>query len=301
MIAAVILAWNNVDDTIACIDSLRASTHPVDRVLLYDNGSTDNTAAALAAHYADDPWVQFHANNDNLGFARGVNLGIREAFALQATRVLLLNNDTIVDRACLALLAAALDDNPRAAAAAPTIPYHDRPDTIWQAGGDWNRWKAGLDVPLKNRPVAERPTAPVSCTFLTGCAMLLDRSALERAGLFDERFYFYGEDAELCLRLVGAGHDLVYVPDAIVTHKIGDIARSRMSPFVLYHRGRAALLVPRIHARRCEFAYAVVVQYTIVTLFRMLQLWRGGWSTAAFRAWFEGLADGLVGSDRRRY
>lgn len=301
MIIAVILSWHNVGDTIACIDSLRASSRAIDSVLLYDNGSTDGSGAALAEHFAADPFVHVTLNADNLGFARGVNAGIRAAIERGATRVLVLNNDTIVDPACVELLDQALDAHPRAAMAGPTIPYHDRPDTIWQAGGDWSRLKAGLHVPLKNRPLTERPAAVTTCTFLTGCALLVRREAFERAGLFDERYYFYGEDADLCRRMLRADFDLLYVPDAIALHKIGDITRSRMSPFVLYHRARAVALIPRLHDPLWYLPWAIGLQLFAATPFRILQLLRGGWQPGALGAWFAGLADGFRAIDTRRH
>lgn len=301
MIVAVILSWHNVDDTIACIDSLRASTRAIDAVLLYDNGSTDGSGAALAAHFAADDLVHVAINTENLGFARGVNAGIRAAMERGATRVLVLNNDTIVDPACVAQLDEALDAHPRAAMAGPTIPYHDRPGIIWQAGGRWSRVRAGLRVPLKNRPIGERPAAVTTCSFLTGCALLVRREAFERAGLFDERYYFYGEDADLCRRMLRAGYDLLHVPDAIVLHKIGDITRSRMSPFVLYHRGRAVALIPRLHDPLWYRPWAIALQLFVATPFRIVQLLRGGWQSGALRAWFAGLADGFRAIDTRRH
>jgi GT2 family glycosyltransferase len=301
MIHAVILSWHDVNDTIECIDSLRRSACPVGLVHLYDNGSTDGSSARLATHYLRDSFVSFVRNSRNLGFARAVNRGIRTAFEMGADRVFIVNNDTIIDPECIGRLAAAMDADGKAAAAMPTIAYHDRPETVWQGGGAFSMWRTNVTVPLKNRPVTEVPDKVESCTFQTGCALLMDKSALERVGLFDERFFFYGEDAELSYRLHKAGYTLLYVPDAMVLHKIGDITRSRMSPFVMYHRARASVLLPRIHFSSLYVIYAVFVQLAVFTPFRIVQLIRGGWNGKALLAWFQGLSDGLFRPDRRRY
>ncbi len=301
MIIAVILTWHNVDDTVACIASLRESRTPVDRILLHDNGSTDGSAARLHTMYLNDPVVIFQRNSRNLGFARAVNRGIEKALAMGADHVLLLNNDTIVDPVCIGMLVDALEADPEAATAVPTIVYHSRPDVIWQGGGAFRKWRAGVVVPLKNRPLREAPSEVQQVGFQTGCAVLARRSALETAGLFDERFFFYAEDAEWSLRMQRAGFHLLFVPQALVSHKIGDISKDRSSPFVMYHRARGSILLARIAFPGRYVWYAALVQLLVYTPYRVVQVLRGGWNGRALGAWLAGLYDGVFHSERRRY
>lgn len=301
MLFAIMLTWQNVDDTIACITSLKQSQLPVDRILLYDNGSKDGSAAKLYTEYLHDPVVHFTHNAGNLGFSRAVNIGIREALDAGAERLFLINNDTIVDPACLGMLTEALDTHPGAGAAMPTIVYHDRPDIVWLGGGTFNKLLAGMRVPTKDRPVSSVPREIQHVSFQTGCALLVTRKAVETVGLLDERFYFYGEDAEWSLRMRGQGIDLLYVPAARVQHKIGDISKSRISPFVMYHRGKAGIMLAKFGFPGPYILYAALLQVLVYTPFRVYQLLKGGWNTTALTAWILGLYDGMFHSEKRRY
>lgn len=287
----IILTWNDVDETRACIDSLRLSTRPVDRVILIDNGSPDGSGPRLEALYRDDPFVHFIQNDHNAGFAGGVNLGIRCARDAGAALIFLLNNDTIVDPECLRLLEAELAGDERVGAVMPTICYHAHPDRIWQAGGMLSVAKAGVRVPLKNRPLSERPLHSEEVTFQTGCALLVRREAFDTAGLFDERFFFYSEDLDFSLRLRAHGWTLRYVPTALVLHKIDSIAVDRSTPFVLYHRARSSMLVFRIHFSGVITLWALLIHLGLLTPFRLLQILRGGQSLSSLTAWLRGLVD----------
>jgi GT2 family glycosyltransferase len=297
---AVVLTWNDETATRACIASLFAGSVPPARVHLVDNGSTDGCGDRLAHAYADDRRVAFTRNADNLGFAAGVNGGIRRALDAGAARVLIVNNDTECARDCLAALGGALDGDPRAGVAGPLIAYHARPDVIWQAGGSFSRLRAGVRVPLKNRPAAEAGTETVAAGFLTGCAMLVRREAFERAGLFDERLFFYGEDLDFCLRVRAAGFRLLFVPHARMTHKIDNVEAERATPFVFYHRAKSALLLARARFSSPYFLYAAAVHLAAYTPYRAVQAARSADPRATFGAWLRGTADGLFRPDSPR-
>src|SRR5664279_2479168 len=94
----ILLNWNGWQDTIACVESCRKLSYPNFRILIVDNGSTDNSEAILRERLPDIELLQTGAN---LGFAGGNNVGIRHALAQGADYVWLLNNDTVVDAEAL--------------------------------------------------------------------------------------------------------------------------------------------------------------------------------------------------------
>jgi hypothetical protein len=213
----VVLNWNGAGDTIACLNSLAEVKMPSCRVLVVDNGSTDGSAARIKAAFPDTELLLLPAN---IGYAAGNNAGFRRVMELQAEFVIFLNNDTIVDAGFSAPLVQILQRHASAGIAVPKIFYHDRPRTLWYAGGIV-RLSTGLirhvglrkeDGPEFNR---QGPTG-----YATGCCFAMRCRDFERIGGFDECFSMYAEDVDLSLRVRSLGMSVEYVPSSIVWHKV---------------------------------------------------------------------------------
>jgi GT2 family glycosyltransferase len=291
VVHAVTLNWNNYEDTVACVRSLRESEYPLARILVLDNGSTDGSGDRLERDLRG-PGVDVLRHRENLGFAQGMNACLRDAVGRGADLVFSVNNDTVIDPRCVGQLVEALEADPEAGVAGPAIFFHSRPDTVWQGGGFFSYLRAGLFVPGKGRRATDLAERPERVTFLTGCAVLVARSVLERVGYLDPAYYFYAEDVDFDLRVRAAGLHLVFVPRARVWHKIEDVARDRTSPFVLYHLGRSWTLLFRKRFAGPYAWYGIALQYLLYTPHRLWQMLRGGAPPASFRAWFQGLRDG---------
>jgi GT2 family glycosyltransferase len=292
VVHAATLNWNKYEDTVACVRSLQASEYPLARILVLDNGSTDGSGDRLERELRG-PGVEVLRHPENEGFARGMNACLRDAVGRGADLVFSVNNDTVIDPRCVGRLVDALEEDPEAGVAGPAILFHARPDVVWHSGGFFSYWRAGVSVPGKGRRASDLEERPARVTFLTGCAVLVARRVLERVGYLDPAYYFYAEDVDFDLRVEQAGLRLVFVPRARVWHKIGDVARDRTSPFVLYHLGRSWTLLFR---RRFAFPYAwygIALQVLLYTPHRLWQMRRGGAPAASYRAWFRGLCDGI--------
>jgi GT2 family glycosyltransferase len=238
-VTIIVLNWNGKDDTLACLESLEQMTYPNYEVLIVDNGSGDDSVAAISARFPHRPVVETGAN---LGYAGGNNVGLRHALAQGADYALLLNNDTLVAPDFLEHLVGATQADPTIGVAGPTIYYHEQPDLIWSAGGaiDWRRgetWMVALNTPDSGQLGA----GPRPVDFVTGCALLVKRAVMEQVGLLDERFFVYYEETEWCARAGRAGFKIVHVPQAQVWHKIPLDARDS-SPTVQYYMTRNRLL-----------------------------------------------------------
>lgn len=298
LIYAIVLNWNNYADTRECIESIRMSSYSITQIVLVDNASNDGSIEQLQGDYAEDTALHIIRNEANYGFARGVNVGIRYAFACGADFVFLLNSDAIIDRRCIQVLASSLEANAMVGIAGPRIFYHAHPDRIWQGGGYLSLIKTGVVNPEKNRlrpPSAEQIEEIKEVGFLTACAMLIKSQVVEKVGLFDEDFFFYGEDVDFCIRVTRAGFKLLYVPQAKSWHKIKNIAKDRTSPFVMYHLARSRLLVLRKNFSIVYFAYGLLVHLILYTPYRMLQIMWGSRSLSAAKAWTKGTWDGIIG------
>ena len=163
----IILNWNLPDDTISCIESVQSSLSLTETaILVVDNGSTDDSVSRLTEHFGQT--IEIIQNEKNLGFAAGVNIGIRIALEAGAQSILLLNNDTIVDKAMASELVASAQTHPKVGLFGPLIFYHQAPTRIWRFGDNEHPW---LPIPLKiaDKVVEDNPNAAFKVDYITFC------------------------------------------------------------------------------------------------------------------------------------
>lgn len=210
-ISIVIPNWNGKEYLRACLRSLEKQTRKDFVVIVVENGSRDGSAAMVAKEF---PKVELIQNAENLGFAGGVNCGIRVA---KTEYVVLLNNDTLVDKAWLHNLVGALErDHNYDFATSKMVFEHDR-NIINSAGDGVTTY--GFAVPLglmKKDSKAFSRSKPVF-SACGGAAVYRTRLFTE-IGLFDEKFFAYLEDVDISFRAQLAGHRCLYVADAVVYH-----------------------------------------------------------------------------------
>lgn len=252
-VGVALLNWDAADLTLACIDSLLAGETVPWRILVVDNGSTDGSQACLRAAGRG---VELYESPENLGFAGGTNVAVRELIASGADAVWVLNNDTVVGSECLRELTAALAADPDVAAVTGKILYESPAGRIWYAGAQWRRWS--LTAPHRGQGQRDRGQFDVPCDvgFISGCCLLARVEAFMRVGLFNEKYFAYWEDAEWCLRARRAGLRLRYQPAATVEHKVSTSVRRNTlgrsggtaSPLAHYLVTRNHMFLIRQHA-----------------------------------------------------
>jgi GT2 family glycosyltransferase len=190
-------------------------------ILLVDNGSADDSLERFRRTFAgrSEPAVTVFETGANLGFAAGMNTGIRHALAQGARSVLLLNNDTLVDGEMLRHLAGALAVEPAVGLAGPAIYYHAAPGRVWRAADNEHPW---LPIPLRvpDRVVTAPDGAPFPADYITACAMLVRAEVFRHIGYLDEQYFMYFEDADFCRRARAAGFGIRCVPRAKMWHKV---------------------------------------------------------------------------------
>ncbi len=216
----MILNWNGGQDTVDCLESLRRQTYRDLRLVVIDNGSSDDSVARIKAWAEGKEDVVVIENGANLGFAAGSNVGIRFALNAGADHVLLLNNDTIVEPEAVATLVSFLDEHADYVAATGQIRYFGR-DVIWNCGGDLT-WFGSRRYVFGDQPVDAAPRSgwrPI--TFITGCAAVIRSSVFKEHGLLTEQFFFGEEDYEFSLRLRRAKLRISCCFGAVIHHKVG--------------------------------------------------------------------------------
>ena len=235
-VAVVVVNWNGLRDTLACLDSLARSDYPALDIVVVDNGSEDGSAAAIRERY---PGVRVLEAGENLGFAEGNNRGVALARERGAEVVFLLNNDATVAPDCLSSLARAARELPAGSVLGTKIFYQDQPERIWHFGSLWDR-KACRLRPVASDDPGRNWTERLRVDHVIGCAMWIPCDLVRRIGLFDQRFFLNYEETDFCFRAARAGACLYSVPDAHVWHRVG--ASFRTSAHLTYFLERNRLL-----------------------------------------------------------
>ncbi len=215
MISVIIVNFNGIKYLEQCLSSLALQTFCDYEVIVVDNASSDGSLAYLEEYFPDAKLVQ---SRENLGFAGGVNAGIRVA---SGEYIMTLNNDTRVDPDCLFQLLAAMDQDESVGMVAAKMLFFDRRINstgicISRSGAAWDRGMYEEDTGQYDR--IEEVFGPC------GGAALYRRLMLEEVGLFDEDFFLYMEDVDLAFRARLLGWRCVYTHHARVYHIHGGTA-----------------------------------------------------------------------------
>jgi GT2 family glycosyltransferase len=164
------------------------------------------------------PFAKIILAGSNLGYSGGNNLGIYHALSTGATHILILNNDTVLDKDCVARLLYACESKPGTVAIAPKSLWYSQSDIIYFAGGRINSFCIPYHVGLNQ---ADGPIYSNGeyTEWITGCALFVTRDGFEKIGLFDDRYFLLFEDIDWSVRARYFGYYLRYAPDAILWHK----------------------------------------------------------------------------------
>ena len=238
-VSAVVVNYNAAALLADCVRSLRADG--ASEVIVVDNDSLDDSASAVRSADADAVWLPL---GRNVGFGAGANRGVAAA---RSPYVAVMNPDTVVEPGTLKAMAEVLDREADVAAVGPRV---DNPDGSWYPSarafpslGDalghafLHYVRPGNRFSRRYKLLDWDHDEARDVDWVSGTCMLVRRDAFEAIGGFDEAYFMYVEDVDLCWRLRAAGHRVRYDPAGRVIHVIG--ASSELAPYrmiVAHHR-----------------------------------------------------------------
>lgn len=258
-VAVVVLNWNGTADTDECLESLLRLDYPRVEVVVVDNGSRPPAAEAFARRFRSATCLQVA---ENRGYAGGNNVGIRYALERGHDYVFVLNNDTVVQRGCVAAAVAVAESDERIGVVGVKILAMDDPARVWVAFGQVT-YRQGLVRLIGYYWFDDgRFDRQQDVEWVPGTAMLFRRRALEVVGTFDEEFFAYHEDVDWCASARDRGFRVVFTPEAIIYHKGHQSSGGRgyVTPRQ-YLAGRNMVLFVKKHAtlaQRVKFAAFVL-------------------------------------------
>jgi len=298
--AVVVVSYNAREDLLACLRSLVRAATPSPAITVVDNGSTDGGPALVRAEF---PGVEVVTDPANRGYGAAANLGARRS---TAPYILVLNSDTVIPQGALDRLSDYLDANPQVGLAGPRLRSPDgrlEPSCHPPLG----TLRSVLEKSWLGRAIARLPglganwplvnwahNHPRAVPWVTGAALALRRAAFDAVGGFDEGYFMYAEEADLCWRLWRTGWEVHFAPVADVIHRgaastaplRGAMALQKVRSAIRFYRRhyappRAALLVLGIRGamfgRWCRDALRLHIAGDPLTRSRLaedLAVWR---------------------------
>ena len=214
----IILNWNCADDSIACAQSIISQTADSD-IILVDNASSDDSVPRLEKFVKSQSGIFFIKNGKNLGFAGGINSGLRLAISKNYEFAALLNPDAIADKHWLHSLLTELEIHTECGIATGLM-IRQKANAIDSTGEFYTTW--GLPGPRgRDEPVSHAPTESGEVFGATGGGVLYRTAMFDDIDMFDESFFMYYEDVDLSFRAQLAGWKVRFTPNAIAYHKVG--------------------------------------------------------------------------------
>ncbi len=286
-LSIIIVNWNTKDYLLGCLKALTNSDEGLSReVIVVDNGSQDGSPDELKRFF---PTVHLIGNQNNLGFAKAVNQGIREA---SGKYLLLLNPDTRLKEGVLETLLSFMEENQEVAVAGPQLLNGDgsKQNSIANfpslatelLNKSLLRWLFPQKYPGKEKDYLN----PIEVDSVIGACLMVRREAIEKVGLLDEDYFLFLEETDWCYRMKKAGWKIYHVPQARVYHFQGKSAekeRNRAkvefyrSRYIFFkkNRGRGQVFILRIGLLvRLIFEEIFMFLTSLLTLFLIKRLRR---------------------------
>ena len=220
-VSVIILNYNGLAYLRDCLKSLHAQTYSNFKIIVCDNASRDGSVEFLTKNYPDIILIR---NRANLGFAEGNNVAIIYALKQDTDYIFLLNNDTEMEPDALAKMVTTAESNESVGIAGPLVLDLKDRKTIQEAGMSVDRFGFPMQEKSSNQAVSE-------VFFVSGCAMLIKKAVLQTVGAFDDDYFMFSEDLDLCWRAQLAGYRVVVNKASIIYHAsggsmIGGVAKS---------------------------------------------------------------------------
>jgi GT2 family glycosyltransferase len=272
-VAIIILNWNGWQDTLECLESLLKIKTGNFNITVVDNNSQDGSVEIIE-QYIESKYnakltnidstdlsvrtisndINIIKNDHNYGFAAGNNIAIRYILDyFQTEYILLLNNDIVVSEGFLPEMISVMDANGKIAFGGPKIYYYSyngRKDIIDFAGGivDMNR---GLSYHIGFNEIDNGQYDKVTeVDYVEGSCIIIRAAVIRKIGPFQDRYFAYWEDADLCFRAKEAGYLSVYIPKAVIWHKVSAADRGGIKD---YYLSRNRLMFMKSHASNFQF------------------------------------------------
>ena len=242
----IILHLKDIPCLVDCVKSLNMVTYRNFDIIVVHNGPKStlllDALSPISKHITNVINTQ-----ENIGFARGNNIGIRQALKDGAEYILLLNDDTEVTPDFLTKLIEVAEMQQDAGMLGPKVFLYEQPQKIWFAGARFDQNACEIVTSGFDQTDKLEDSKFVESAYVTGCALLVKRKVVEKIGLLDERFFLYWEDVDWGLRCIKAGFKNLMVTRSHIWHKASSSSGGINSLPRVYHKARSRLFMAKIY------------------------------------------------------
>lgn len=215
-LSIVIVNYNAGEHLLKCLDSIEDVKDEVNlAVVVVDNASVDDSIEKAEKRFKD---IVFIKNQDNLGFGKANNQFLEK---LETPYVLILNPDTVLEKGILSSMISYMDENPNVGASTCKIVFENGAVDLTAHRGFPTPWASFLyfmgDDSLYHLSKKDM-SKPHEVDAISGAFFLTRKSVLDKVGIFDEDYFMYAEDIDLCFRIKKAGFKIMYLPQVQVLH-----------------------------------------------------------------------------------
>lgn len=252
-VSIIIVNWNAKQYLHDCISSLENQSYGDFEIILVDNASSDGSVEFIEKNF---PKVQVIKNKDNLGFAEGNNIGIKNS---KGDLIALFNPDAVADKEWLGTLVSILKGSDRIGGVAGKLFYYGDKFGKNAVFCTWSK----IDHRTA-KPYNFHDGEPMShVDYLTGAAMLVKREVVEKIGLLDPNYFLFFEETDWCARMIRADYDLIYVPTAIAWHVVsGSVSNSDLKSFYM-DRNRIRFAIKNFDSSYLPLFWGSILKETI--------------------------------------
>ncbi len=302
-VAIIILNWNGYKDTIMCIESLKKLGYSNYKIIIVDNFSKENEGSRIKEKFHDIHLIQ---NKNNNGFSKGNNIAIKWAKDNGYEYVWILNNDTIVDKDSLKYQVRHLKRK-EVGAVGSKIKFFDS-NKIWSRGLyliKFQLFPPGLKFfsnidEGKEDHYSNTETAK-EVQYISGCSMLIKLSL--NSIYFDEEYFCYCEDLDLCYRINKEGYKIIYEPLSIVFHKVSQSSGGeKFNPYTAYYNYRNKLIfLHKVYSKKITFLLFLPIYFLCLLkdFIKILCVYKN--KKQLFKATFKGVKDGIIFISKKKY
>lgn len=259
-VALITVNYNGYDFLKDGILSLSKMSGVNIKIFIIDNASSDDSIKSIEGMFNNLEVIKL---SENTGFAKANNIGIERAIEQGYEYSLIVNNDVIVDKRMLSQLLKYADED---TITIPKIYYYDNKKLIWSAGGYIDKKTAEA----KHRGIREEDIGQYDELYLsqvaTGCCMLINNKIFKTIGMFDENYFMYCEDTDLCMRIVDKGYKILYVPTAKLWHKVSSSSGGESSAFKVYYIARNKLYLTSKFKDKIKLSARLYVRVKLLIL-----------------------------------
>tara|TARA_B100000925_G_scaffold291557_1_gene280079 strand:+ start:964 stop:1863 length:900 start_codon:yes stop_codon:yes gene_type:complete len=256
-VAIIIVNWKQYELTKSCLFSLKKINYNDYQIILIDNESNLKELKIIKNQF--DNIITF-SNERNLGFTEANNIGIKHAIKNEFEYVLLINNDTEVEKNFMNPLLESLEKNKNLGAVQPLILNFVNRKKVWNAGGFLNKF-FGYSYVNKNAEVIKK-----NIDWITGCCFFIKVEVIKKIGLLDESFFAYYEDVDWSIKIKNKGFDLAFINSSVIYHhgsksSQNELSEGTLSPFVHYLNIRNHILLLRKNRDIFNFVGVLLFQF----------------------------------------